>query len=135
MNWMTIPAMIGPIVGPIVGGFMTELRSRGAAIFFLNMPIGLLGVRAGAVVCSRISARRRRPGSICAALLSAGLGLALLELAIENLGRPIIPGALGMAFFPPRWRSCCSIGWHARRRQDPILDLALLRIRPSASAP
>src|SRR5256885_9810503 len=43
MNWMTIPAMIGPTVSPIVGGFVTTYLSW-RAIFFLNLPIGVIGV-------------------------------------------------------------------------------------------
>src|SRR5258707_1928208 len=42
MNWMTIPAMIGPMVGPVVGGFLTDYASW-RWIFFLNIPIGVLG--------------------------------------------------------------------------------------------
>src|SRR4029077_16079016 len=42
MNWMTIPAMIGPPVGPIVGGFLTTYFSW-RAIFYLNVPIGIAG--------------------------------------------------------------------------------------------
>src|SRR5207245_9743011 len=40
MNWMTIPAMIGPTVGPIVGGFLTTYFSW-LAIFYINVPIGI----------------------------------------------------------------------------------------------
>src|SRR6516162_1306739 len=43
MNWMTIPAMIGPTVGPIVGGILTTYLSW-RAIFYLNLPIGITGV-------------------------------------------------------------------------------------------
>src|SRR6266481_1880364 len=42
MNWMTIPAMIGPMVGPLVGGFLTTYFSW-RAIFYLNVPIGIAG--------------------------------------------------------------------------------------------
>ena len=59
----------------------------------------------------------------------AGLGLALLELAIENVGRPIIPGGVGIVFFPAALAFLLIYRWHARRREDPILDLRLLRIR------
>src|SRR5204862_8193196 len=42
MNWMTIPALIGPTVGPIRGGFLTTYFSW-RAIFYLNVPIGIAG--------------------------------------------------------------------------------------------
>jgi EmrB/QacA subfamily drug resistance transporter len=127
MNWMTIPAMIGPTAGPIVGGFITSWFSW-RAIFFLNLPVGLLGL----VLALRLFENFRAPAPIrfdLRGFIICGLGLALLELAIENLGRPIIPGALGMAFFPAALAILALYGWHARRCQDPILDLALLRIR------
>src|SRR5207237_10312297 len=40
MNWMTIPAMIGPTVGPIVGGFLTTYFSL-RSILYLNVAAGL----------------------------------------------------------------------------------------------
>ena len=43
MSWLLVPALIGPIIGPPVGGFIvTYLNWRW--IFYLNLPIGLLGV-------------------------------------------------------------------------------------------
>jgi EmrB/QacA subfamily drug resistance transporter len=127
MNWMTIPAMIGPTAGPIVGGFVTSWFSwRG--IFFLNLPIGLLGL----VLALRLFENFRAPAPVrfdLRGFVISGLGLALLELAIENLGRPIIPGALGGAFFPAALAILALYGWHARRCPDPVLDLTLLRIR------
>ena len=42
MNWMTIPSMIGPMVGPVIGGVLTDYASW-RWIFFLNIPIGVLG--------------------------------------------------------------------------------------------
>src|SRR5437660_1398954 len=59
----------------------------------------------------------------------AAIGLAFLEFAIENLGRPIIPAGLGLLFFPAAFVVVLVYIRHARRREDPILDLRLLRIR------
>src|SRR5262252_4355115 len=61
--------------------------------------------------------------------LIAGAGLALLELAIENVGRPMIPGPLGATVFVTAVAILLLYVRHARRREDPILDLGLLRIR------
>src|SRR5258708_1522358 len=41
MNWMTIPAMIGPTVGPIVGRVLTAQPSR-RPVVYLNMPVGII---------------------------------------------------------------------------------------------
>ena len=127
MNWMTIPAMIGPTVGPIVGGFLTTYFSW-HAIFFLNVPIGAAGV--GLALWLIEDFRAPAPTRFdLRGFFIAGLGLALLELAIENVGRPMIPGTVGMAFFPAAFVILLVYYWHARRREDPILDLRLLRIR------
>jgi EmrB/QacA subfamily drug resistance transporter len=127
MNWMTIPAMIGPTVGPIVGGFVTTYGSwRG--IFYLNLPIGA----AGAALAWWLIEDFRAPAPVrfdLGGFLMAGLGLALLQIAVENVGRPIIPGIAGTVFFPAAIVMLAAYGWYARRREDPVLDLRLLRIR------
>jgi EmrB/QacA subfamily drug resistance transporter len=127
MNWMTIPAMIGPTVGPIVGGFVTTYFSwRG--IFYLNLPVGILGV----VLALWLMEDFRAPAPTrfdLRGFFIAGAGLALLDLAIENVGRPMIPGLLGAMVFVFAVAILLFYIWHARRREDPILDLGLLRIR------
>jgi EmrB/QacA subfamily drug resistance transporter len=127
MNWMTIPAMIGPTVGPIVGGFLTTYFSW-RAIFYLNVPIGI----AGFVLTLYLIDNFRAPAPTrfdLRGFVLAGIGLAFLEFAIENLGRPIIPASLGVLLFPAASAVLLVYVWHARRREDPILDLRLLRIR------
>src|SRR5438067_2449776 len=59
----------------------------------------------------------------------AGLGLFLLDVAIENLGRPIITPAAGFAFFPIAIALVILYVLHARRSASPVLDLNLLKIK------
>src|SRR5271169_4260215 len=127
MNWMTIPAMIGPTVGPIVGGFLTTYLSW-RAIFYLNLPIGIAGVALALWLIEDFRAPAPTQFDLRGFFI-VGLGLALLELAIENVGRPMIPGPLGAVFFAAAFAILLLYRWHARRREDPILDLSLLRIR------
>ena len=127
MNWMTIPAMIGPMVGPIVGGALTSYVSW-RWIFFLNIPIGVLG---GALAWWLFE-NFRAPAPARFDLVGfavAGLGLFLLEVAIENLGRPIITPAAGFAFFPIAIALVILYVLHARRSASPVLDLNLLKIK------
>jgi len=127
MNWMTIPAMIGPTVGPIVGGFLTTYFSW-RTIFYLNLPIGVLGVGLALWLISDFRAPAPTRFDLRGFFIAGG-GLALLELAIENVGRPLIPGPFGLVSFVIASAIFALYGWHARRRDDPILDLRLLRIR------
>ncbi len=43
MAWLTIPALIGPIMGPPIGGFLTTYLTW-HWIFWINVPIGVLGI-------------------------------------------------------------------------------------------
>ena len=127
MNWMTIPAMIGPTVGPIVGGFLTTYFSW-HAIFFLNVPIGVAGVALALWLIEDFRAPAPTRFDLRGFFI-AGIGLALLELAIENVGRPIDPGRPRLRVLPAALAILLLYRRHARRREDPILDLRLLRIR------
>jgi MFS family permease len=127
MNWMTIPAMIGPTVGPIVGGFLTTYFSW-RAIFYLNLPIGLAGVALSLWLIEDFRAPAPTRFDLRGFFI-AGTGLALLELAIENVGRPMVPSPFGALCFAIASAILALYFWHARRCDDPILDLRLLRIR------
>src|SRR5579884_1407827 len=85
MNWMTIPAMIGPTVGPIVGGFLTSYVSW-RWIFYLNIPIGVLGGALALMFFENFRAPAPARFDLVGFVI-AGVALFLLELAIENLGR------------------------------------------------
>src|SRR6187549_4097205 len=43
LAWLTIPALLGPVIGPPLGGFITTFASW-RWIFWINIPIGVLGV-------------------------------------------------------------------------------------------
>ncbi len=127
MNWMTIPAMIGPMVGPIVGGVLTSYASW-RWIFYLNIPIGLIG----GVLALWLFENYRAPAPTrfdLGGFAIAGTGLFLLEFAIENVGRPIIAPVVGYAFFPLALVTFLAYRRHARRSPSPVLDLSLLSIK------
>ncbi len=125
MSWLIMPALIGPILGPPVGGaIVTYLDWRW--IFYLNLPIGLLGV----VLVTRYigDVREDRPARFDKrGFVLSGIALGCLLFGFEMSSRTgELPHALGLI----------AIGLvagalyirHAGRRADPILDLTLMRI-------
>lgn len=46
MNYAVMPALIGPVIGPLVGGYLVELASW-HWIFLISVPIGVIGLWAG----------------------------------------------------------------------------------------
>ena len=126
MSWMLVPALIGPIVGPPLGGFIvTYLNWRW--IFYLNLPIGVLGL--ALVTRYIVQVRERAPvrhglGRLSAVGRIAGMPAVRLR-DVEPRGRAA-PGAR-----PDRssawWRAALYIR-HARRRPNPILDLSLMQV-------
>ncbi len=126
MAWLMIPATIGPILGPPVGGMIvTYLNWRW--IFYINVPIGVLGM----VLVSMFIAEIREPGPVSfdlGGLVLSGIALPCLtfgfELAGRGVGSPVEAAALlavGAVAAMLYWR-------HAQRHHQPVLDLRLMRI-------
>jgi EmrB/QacA subfamily drug resistance transporter len=127
MTYVSIPAVLGPVIGPLAGGFITTYASW-RWIFYVNIPFGLLGMLfAARFVQDSVQPRPERfdwPGfAIC------GLGLALLEFGIENVGRPVLPGILVAAVFAAAVLLAVLYVWYAKRHANAALDLGLLNVR------
>jgi EmrB/QacA subfamily drug resistance transporter len=122
---MSMPALIGPILGPLVGGFLTSFASW-RWIFWINLPVGVLGIVLVTIFIENVREEPRRFDVVGALLsgvaLSAGLfgmDLAASEDRITLIsGTCLIVGALGLVLY----------FFHARRTPEPIIDLTLFRI-------
>jgi len=126
LAYLTIPALIGPVVGPPLGGFITTyLHWRW--IFWINVPIGLLGIALTLKFIENVRERDVAAFDLKGFLLS-GPGLLSLVFGMTTVGRGFTPGwataaliAAGIAFMALYVR-------HARRAPAPILDLTLLKL-------
>ncbi len=84
MSFVSIPALIAPMLGPIAGGLIVGyLHWR--FIFFLNIPIGLAGLVLFICIC-RIIARSIRILWMLSGLILFGSGIALLSYVLEVFG-------------------------------------------------
>jgi MFS family permease len=126
MAWLMIPATIGPIVGPPVGGFIVTYLSW-HWIFYINVPIGLAGIALVTIFIDEMKEPDRTKFDLRGLFLS-GTALACLMCGIEVASQcagssGIVAVLLGAgANFP-------ALYWvHARRTPRPMLDFRLLHI-------
>jgi EmrB/QacA subfamily drug resistance transporter len=126
MAWLMIPATIGPIVGPPVGGFIVTYFSW-QWIFYINVPIGILGIILVTLFIDEMKEPTRTKFDGRGLILS-GTALACLMFGIEVGSRGagsvwIVAGLLGTG-----GASAALYVVHARRTPRPMLDFRLLRI-------
>jgi EmrB/QacA subfamily drug resistance transporter len=125
LAWLTIPALIGPVVGPPVGGFITTYFSW-RWIFWINLPVAALGMVLATLFVPNVMGERVSRFDFVGFILS-GVGLASLvaSSALADLsGTPI---GLAIGLFAVGAISVVLYVFHARRSENPILDLRLLR--------
>src|SRR6266436_609387 len=89
MSYLTVPAMLGPVLGPPVGGFIVTYASW-RWIFYLNVPIGILGLVLVTWLIEDYKEPQTPPLDIAGFLLS-GTALAGLMLGFETIGREGVP--------------------------------------------
>ena len=110
---LTIPAMIGPILGPVVGGFITTYFDW-RWIFFINIPIGVLGIALSLRFIPNIK-EENVPRLDFVGFILSGVGLALLMLGFASGGHLIPCGSRSPAWSSARSASCCSCFMRAAR--------------------
>jgi EmrB/QacA subfamily drug resistance transporter len=131
MSFVAIPGLIGPMLGPIAGGLIVAYF-HWRLIFFVNIPIGLLGL--GMVYLHMPDYREHTDPLDVAGLLLFGSGVALLSYVLEVFGEHTLNAGeiLGLLALSVILLAC--YGFHATRAAHPMLRLALFRIRTFRSA-
>lgn len=126
LAWLTIPALFGPLVGPPIGGFITDTIGW-RWVFWMNVPFGVAAIVLATLLMPDTRVERVPPLDLRGFVLS-GLGLSAFIFGLTVMGRGLLPGwtpsllmAAGAVFVGLYVR-------HARTSADPILDLRLLRI-------
>lgn len=124
INWMTVPMLIGPAVGPPIGGFLTEYVSWRAG-FFLNVPIGLAGVVAVLMFIPKTEGERR-PFDVTGFALNGAALVALIwgMQALAGEAGSMLVGAVATACAVPLiWLAIR----HARKAEHPLVSLEPFR--------
>jgi EmrB/QacA subfamily drug resistance transporter len=123
---LTIPALVGPVVGPPLGGFITTFF-HWRWIFFINIPIGLLGIALSSVFIPNIKEPETPPLDFIGFLLTS-IGFSLLMLGLATGGRHLIPIEVSIACGVIGAAALAAYLVHARRTSHPVIKLKLLAI-------
>ena len=132
MSFVAVPALIGPMLGPIAGGLITDYF-HWSVIFFLNVPIGLVGLY---LVQRHLPDYRQvdPPPLDLAGLLLFSSGIALLSYVLEVFGEHRLGTAAVLALLALSALLLAGYGLHAARAPYPLLQLVLFRTRTFRAA-
>ncbi|CAM4025148.1 MFS transporter [Flavobacterium antarcticum] len=125
MNFAIVPALIGPVLGPLVGGYLVDYLSW-HWIFLINIPIGLVGIILGIKYMPNYTSKEV-DFDLKGFFIFAGASL-LLSIALELFGNTknitpvLIIFILGFLFLYYYYK-------HARKGKNPIFPLNLFQVR------
>ena len=127
LAWLTVPALIGPVLGPPVGGFITTYFDW-PWIFWINIPVGVAGLVLATLFIPEVREERRQPFDGLGFVL-AGTGLAAFLTGSTTLGLGLLSGPTVGALLVAGAALIAAYVIHSRRPgTTPIIDLALIRI-------
>jgi EmrB/QacA subfamily drug resistance transporter len=126
LAYLTVPALIGPVVGPPLGGFITTYF-QWRWIFWINVPIGVIGIALSLRFIHNIRERDVGPFDFKGFLLS-GIGLLSLIFGMTIVGRDLAPPLAVVALTLGGAALLALYAAHAMREPNAILDLSLLKL-------
>lgn len=130
MGFVTIPGLLGPLIGPTLGGWLVEYASW-HWIFLINLPVGLLGCIAALKLMPDLRGPERSrfdtPG-----FLLFGAAMVLITIALEGLGELHLPH-LRVMLLLFAGLACLAAYWlRAGHIEQPLFAPSLFRTRTFA---
>lgn len=126
LNFVTMPGLVGPILGPLLGGVLVTWASW-HWIFLINIPIGILGLLYARKYMPNFTTPRR--GFDMTGFLLFGLSLVLISSGMELFGERIAATYIGILIVAGGLLLLAAYIWHARRHPNPLIALPMFRTR------
>ncbi len=126
-NYATIPSLIGPALGPVVGGAITTFSSW-RWVFFVNIPFGLLGALLTLKYVKDYKAEHVIPFDVPGFILF-GVGLAGLSFGFDSIGERLL--SVNVIFMILSSSLLCLVlyFWYYQTAKNPVFDLKVFKIR------
>jgi MFS family permease len=132
MSFVAIPALIGPMLGPIAGGLIVGyLHWR--FIFFVNIPIGLAGLLMVYLHLPDYREKKTPPLDIVGLVLF-GSGIGLLSYVLEIFGEHTLSGREMLGLLTVSLALIGAYGLHSTQTKFPLLQMKLFAIRTFRAA-
>ena len=128
MSYVSIPSLIGPTLGPLLGGLLTTYASW-RWIFYVNIPFGILAILVSWFSVANVRGETQRSRFDMTGFVICGLGLALIQFFLETVGRGEIGSAADAGVVTAGVAALVLYGLQSRTRSNPVLDLSLFRVR------
>jgi EmrB/QacA subfamily drug resistance transporter len=126
MTWVSIPALVGPVLGPPVGGFITTYFTW-HWIFFINIPMGFLGIALAMRFIPKLGTNERVRFDFLGFVL-CGIGIGGLAFGLTAIGVSYMPIGAVVALVAAGAVSTTAYIIHAKRTPNPLLDLSLFEL-------
>src|SRR3984885_3011296 len=131
MSFVAIPGLVGPMLGPVLGGLIVGYF-QWRFIFFVNIPIGLLGLL---MVYIHLPDYREETHPLdIVGLILFGSGVALLSYVLEIFGEHTLGVGQILGLLAISFSLLGGYLLHARSIAHPLLQLGLFRIRSFSAA-
>jgi EmrB/QacA subfamily drug resistance transporter len=127
MNFVLMPALVGPLLGPTVGGLIVHVASW-RYIFLVNLPVGLVALALIWGYLPEYKSDTKRPLDVVGFVLF-GSGVALLSWLLEIFGEHRLDATSASVLLLLSFSLLGAYGLHASRTLYPLLRLSLFRVR------
>ncbi|MBS0848005.1 multidrug transporter subunit MdtD [Citrobacter sp. JGM124] len=126
LNFVTMPGLVGPVVGPLLGGVLVTWASW-HWIFLINIPIGIIGLVYARKYMPNFTTPRQKFDM--RGFLLFGIGLVLISCGLELFGERIVDSYIGVLVMIGGIFLVLSYIYHARRVSTPLIPLPLFKTR------
>lgn len=124
--WLTIPALLGPVLGPLLGGFISTYWNW-RWIFWINVPVAVLGIALVTRFIPDVDGDGAQTFDLKGFLL-IGPGLSMFLTGATLLGLDLVPPNTVVALLAAGAGLIGVFVWHALRADMPLIDLRLLKV-------